>query len=95
MTEVDELRPPVGHFAVAMENVLQSHDPAKGPYGWKQIPDEDLVTMIQKQLNEMSDEDQNNDVVAARAVDIGNIAMMIWDNACDRARKKMYGETPA
>ena len=94
MSALDSVRPPVAHFAVAMENVLQTHDQRKGKAGWKELSTEQLKTMIEKQFLEIAAYPPDPEFTAARAVDIGNLAMMLWDISCDQARRQLYGETP-
>ena len=91
---LDTVRPVVAHFAVAMENTLQLHDSVKGPSGWKELRLDQLHDMIAKQLKEIQEEQHDPEMIAARAADIGNLSMMIWDNSCDKARRKLYGENP-
>ena len=82
MPELINLRPAVGRFAVAMEKTLRNNDERKGTTGWKKVSHEKHEARIDANLSELKEaiRSGNSDEVKERCVDIGNLAMMRWDN---------------
>lgn len=68
MTEQIKLRSDVREFAEAMELKLRKHDRTKGRRGWR---NDCSFEYLKKCLNEH--------IKKGDMVDVGNLAMMLWD----------------
>lgn len=78
------LRPSVEKFAQAMEEKLRKHDADRGPSGWSGDGVERLFDRLSDESNELFDAiyvDDSADEVMSEATDVGNFAMMIFDEA--------------
>lgn len=95
MENVITPRPSVMAFARAMEDTLRKHDAKKGGQngangrsGWRQDRLTGLIDHAEEELCEiqeaMSQKTMNGNDVAREAVDLGNMAMMIWDRCLQR-----------
>lgn len=95
MSELIQPRPSVMAFARAMEATLRKHDAKKGGQigtdgaGWRNDSLDGLIDHAEEELKEIRDANRGPDFshlprVAEEAVDLGNMAMMIWDNCLQR-----------
>jgi hypothetical protein len=73
-------------FARAMERVLRRHDKTKGGQeNWRKDSPESLMLRVQDEAKELSSEFitgcmTSTDRVTSEAVDVANMAMMVWDS---------------
>lgn len=78
---VRSLRTPVVRFATAMETNLRSND-HKG--GWRECDRQYLLKKLEEEVSELKKElvkPNNLSRIRDESADVGNIAMMIWDNS--------------
>jgi hypothetical protein len=77
-----DVRTPVLLFALAMEDVLRQHDDEKGNHGWENLTPSDCFNRMHDELREFHDRllALDRDGALREAVDIGNFAMMAYDN---------------
>lgn len=91
--ECPTIRRSVMAFAKAMEMTLRKHDAAKGGQngkngrsGWRKDPMWGLIQHAESELSEVKDayaqahHPGGVDALAAEAIDLANMAMMVWDN---------------
>lgn len=75
-----ELRPEVQAFAEAMEAVLREHDDEKN--GWEDCSPESLFLHLKDEVSDLEEELDwcKPEEAMHEAVDVANMAMMVWDN---------------
>ena len=86
---VEKVRPSVRAFALAMEATLHKHSAKKGNQngangrsGWRQDDVPDLLDHAADELRELTEAIQgcsHSKFIAGEAVDLANMAMMVWD----------------
>jgi NTP pyrophosphatase (non-canonical NTP hydrolase) len=83
------LRKEVKEFAQAMELTLRKHDPKKGKDSWKKDSYGSLFMHLSEEVQETMEATHPHEI-EKEAIDVANMAMMIWDNArTDKNNKDM------